>query len=81
MMLSVFPSLRFVDRIPQAQCAAACGRSSCGFFLGFDPKATAYKALGTAIEGGYPLLRYPRKSPAKSSSNWPDGVGETVRPF
>jgi hypothetical protein len=48
-MLPFFPSSIFFNRIPQAQSAAAGGRSSGGFFFGFDPKATAYKARGPAI--------------------------------
>jgi hypothetical protein len=46
MMLPVFPPSIFFNRIPQAQSAAAGGRSSGGFFFGFDPKAAAYKAGG-----------------------------------
>jgi hypothetical protein len=49
MMLPVFPSSIFFNRIPQAQSAAEGGRSSGGFFFGFDPKATAYKARGATI--------------------------------
>jgi len=48
MMLPLFPSSIFVNRILQAQSAAA---GDGGFFFGFEPKATAYKALGTAIVG------------------------------
>jgi hypothetical protein len=49
MMLPVFPSSIFFNRISQAQSAAEGGRSSGGFFFGFDPKATACKARGAAI--------------------------------
>src|SRR6266850_3739133 len=49
MMLPVFPPSIFFNRIPQAQSAAEGGRCSGGFFFGFDPKATSYKARGAAI--------------------------------
>jgi hypothetical protein len=62
MMLPVFSSSLFVNRIPQAQSAAEGGRSSGGFFLGFVPKATAYKALGAAIER-VPATSVPPENP------------------
>jgi hypothetical protein len=56
-MMPVFQSSIFSNRIPQAQSAAEGGRSSGGFFFGFDPKATAYKAReGTRYLGIPPIV-------------------------
>jgi hypothetical protein len=49
-----------INLIPQAQSAAAGGRSSGLIFSRLRRKSTAYKAPGAAISFG-PWLRYPRQ--------------------